>query len=714
MIALKHIGLTRMVWLVAGIGITLAMLFAIADVRDNLQRASAMEKNAELVDLSAKLSSLVHELQKERGTSAVFLTSRGQTFGAEMRSQREDTEAKREVVNEALVAAGELGLSERLSQQLSALEQRFGEIATMRGQIDQLTITPDQQVQFYTETNRQVIGLVGEIAADVTDPAIAKDLLVYSAFLNGKDYAGLDRSNGASGFAVGGFDLATRQKLVALPAAQQSYFDYVLGLAAPEQREQLKAVLSSKLSQDIASMREVAFSGNPERIAQISAKRWFDTHTARLAEFKQLEDRMASAIVEAISEGVSAANWDVMIAAIGLLAGLAIAAVISFVFVRSIKQRIESVVKPLDQLAQGELDIKIPDLSKTELGVICTAMEVFKQNALERAQNAEKRQRVIVVLRDKLKAMASGDLERPIDEFFAKEFAPIRMDFNEAQGALRDVIHSVVDSATQINHSANEVDQAARDLSERTMLQAATLEETAAALTKTSKGIKASAEKAQETNAEVAKTRQVALDNGKIVDSAVNAMEQIQASFAEVEQITHMIQSIAFQTNILALNAGVEATRAGEAGKGFGVVATEVRALAQRSSESVTSIQELMAKSAQNIERGANEVGATGAALRDMIGMIDTVSRSVAELAEASSAQADGLNEVNQAVADLDLSTQQNAAMAEQSSAASNQLNGEVQNLNQKAAIFIKHKEMSEASAHSDTGGHPPELRMAS
>ena len=562
----------------------------------------------------------------------------------------------------------------------------------MRSRIDDLAVSGPQAVKFFTDTNRQAIALVGDIAVDVSDARIARELLVYSAFLSGKDLAGLDRSNGASGFSIRSFTPEQRKNLIALPAAQRGYFDFVLAFAKPAQAEALERLLGSDDARRIETMRESALSGDESGIAAISAKAWFDTQSARIDRFKALEDEIAREITQGMLAIAAQAKQQVWLAAIILLAGMGLAIGLCIVIIKAIVNRVDAVVTPLRALADGRNDVAIPDLGRNEFKILGRAMEVFKKNVIEREEADAKLKEVVTVLGDRLQGMARGDLNRPIESFFSEEFASIRMDYNEAQEALREMIYAVIDSANAINHSADEVNQAATDLSGRTMRQAATLEETAAALERTTRGITQSAEKAQQTNKEIAFTRQLASENGAVVDSAIEAMERIQSSFAEVEQITHMIQNIAFQTNILALNAGVEATRAGEAGKGFGVVATEVRALAQRSSEAVTSIQELMAKSAENIASGSQQVMASGTALRDMIGKIDAVSKSVAELAEASKNQASGLSEVNDAVADLDMSTQQNAAMAEQSSAASNQLNSEAQNLVRKTALFDARK----------------------
>ncbi len=705
---LNSFGITRIVWIVAGIGLALAMLFALNDAWRNYSTAQQLERSSDMVDLSIALSNMVHEQQKERGASAVFLTSKGTSFRSELQAQRKELDTRREVAAAKLAAAKGSDLPPALVEKLSALEKRLTDVQSMRDQVDALRVTPAQAVEFYTGFNRETITLVGDIASGVSDPDVARELLVYSALLFGKDYAGLDRSNGASGFAIGQFDRVRSEQLVALPALRQSYFNYVIAYAGAAQSEQLQNVLSSARAKELSAMRDVALSGDPDSIAQITASKWFDLSTAQLGDLKTLEDSMSNAISERIASAVSYANWGLMFALALLVAGFAVAAFLCFTFVRAIQNRIDSVVGPLEELSRGNEDVTVPDHSANEFGVITKAMEVFQRGLVEKKKAEEDRSFVVGTLREKLRAMAQGDLRQPIEQFFSEDLKGIRMDFNEAQHALNDMIQAVVASANEINHSAVEVNSAAGDLSQRTERQAATLEETTAALKRTNKGIQASAAMAKETNEEVAKTRETASQNRKVVEAAVAAMGQIQSSFAEVEKISNMIHDIAFQTNILALNAGVEATRAGEAGKGFGVVATEVRALAQRSSDAVTEIQQLMTKSSENIAEGSQQVTASGDALKYMIASIDTVSERVAELARASVEQADGLNEVDAALSELDIATQQNAAMAEESSAASDLLTQEVNKLKQRTAVF--------AGEQSNTLSHEPvyevDLRM--
>lgn len=436
-------------------------------------------------------------------------------------------------------------------------------------------------------------------------------------------------------------------------------------------------------------------AGQAEALARLDAV--YARHRSRIDTLVEGAADHQAELKESADVTLAVILCGLVLAALAVLAAIAAALVL---LRRRVVVPLAATAETMRAMAGGDLEAgRRSAHSADEIGTMTRAIEVFRQSAITSQQADAERKRVVTVLRDRLSAMASGDLEQPIEEYLAEDYKGIRMDFNQAQAALRELILSVVHSAQEIHHSAGDVNAAATDLSERAARQAATLEETAAALQRTNKGIQSSATLAQEANAEVALARGNATRNRQIVETAVAAMSQIQASFAEVENITQIIQNIAFQTNILALNAGVEATRAGEAGKGFGVVATEVRALAQRSSEAVTAIQQLMAKSAESIANGAQQVASSGTALREMIEIIDRVSQRVEQLADSSQAQAVNLNEVDGALSNLDRDTQQNAAMAEQSSAASELLKQEVSRLTERTALFTRsRRDASEAA----------------
>ena len=289
--------------------------------------------------------------------------------------------------------------------------------------------------------------------------------------------------------------------------------------------------------------------------------------------------------------------------------------------------------------------------------------------------------------------VAAGNLACEIAEPFIPSLDKLRLDFNNSVETLRSALQTVGNNASAIDGAAGEVSAAANDLAKRTEHQAASVEETAAALDQITTTVKNSAKRAEEAGALVARTRSSAEKSGAVVQRAVATMGEIEQSSREIGSITDMMDEIAFQTNLLALNAGVEAARAGEAGKGFAVVAQEVRELAQRSASAAKQIKSLIMKSDSEVKSGVALVGETGVALQTIIGDVQEISGHVLAIVEASREQSTALAEINTAVSTIDQGTQQNAAMVEETSAASVSLAGQAEQLKALLATFRLERE---------------------
>ena len=287
-----------------------------------------------------------------------------------------------------------------------------------------------------------------------------------------------------------------------------------------------------------------------------------------------------------------------------------------------------------------------------------------------------------------LQALSEGDLRHRMGQNFYGEYAKLGADFNKAISHLEEVMGTIAGNVSGIHAGAGEISTAADDLSRRTEQQAATLEETAAALDEITATVRKTASGAKACAEVVVAARGDAQTSGDVVQQAVAAMSQIESSAQQISQIIGVIDEIAFQTNLLALNAGVEAARAGEAGRGFAVVASEVRALAQRSAEAAREIKALISASSQQVGSGVHLVGQTGEALQRIVGRVSEIDTLVGEIAASAQEQAIGLAQVNSAVNEMDQVTQQNAAMVEQSTAASHGLANEAQTLAESAAKF--------------------------
>jgi methyl-accepting chemotaxis protein len=372
------------------------------------------------------------------------------------------------------------------------------------------------------------------------------------------------------------------------------------------------------------------------------------------------------------------------------------------------------ITRPLDRLqgcmrrlAEGEIELEIPDTARRdEVGTMAQAVEIFKRNAvehrrleaeaaasraqsetereraaMERAKAAEEQAEVVRQLGDGLKTLAAGDLTIRLGDSFAAAYAQIRQDFNEAVDRLKETLVAVVSSAGTIKTGSNEISSAADDLSRRTEQQAASLEETAAALTEITATVKKSSEGANHARKVVATADEDAKKSAVVVRQAVEAMDAIAKSSEQIGQIIGVIDEIAFQTNLLALNAGVEAARAGDAGRGFAVVASEVRALAQRSAQAAKEIKGLISTSSVQVGQGVDLVAQTGKSLERIMAQVAEINTVVADIAAGAHEQATGLDQVNTAIGQMDMVTQQNASMVEESTAASHSLNHETTQL---------------------------------
>jgi len=391
--------------------------------------------------------------------------------------------------------------------------------------------------------------------------------------------------------------------------------------------------------------------------------------------------------------------------------GLALVAMILLgllVSSRGITGPINRLQTRMRSLAAGDTASETPGLDrKDEVGQMAAAVAVFRENAMERArlereadegrslsererrareaakeQDAADTKTAVDALALGLTRLSEGDVSHRIDKPFVDHLDALRESYNASLDKLQAALQEVGKNASVINSGAAEIRSAADDLARRTEQQAASLEETAAALEQITTTVRDSTKRAEEASVLVEQTRAGAEKSGGIVRNAVAAMNEIAKSSGEISNIIGVIDDIAFQTNLLALNAGVEAARAGEAGKGFAVVAQEVRELAQRSAKAAKEIKVLITTSETQVGTGVNLVGETGAALVQIEAEVTEITAHVRAIVEAAREQSTGIQEINTAVNTMDQGTQQNAAMVEQTNAASHSLAKEASALN--------------------------------
>ena len=449
----------------------------------------------------------------------------------------------------------------------------------------------------------------------------------------------------------------------------------------------------------------------PQAVAGLEAGARLSDIRAAINSIQEKEAVVAAANAKAKAFAYQEAYWSF---AIGGVLALVIALGAVVWLISALSRPVEAMTRAMGRLASGDLNVAIPAIGRRdEIGHMADAVLTFKQNAEEKvrleaeaevqraaaeqaridqaerdAEAARQQAQVVDGIAAGLDRLSSGQLAFRLNAAFAPEYEKLRADFNAAMAQLQDTMRVIVDRSSAIGASAHEISQASDDLSRRTEQQAASLEETAAALEQITATVARSAEGAIEAGGVVDGARQEATQGQAVVGRAIVAMGEIEQSSNEIGNIIGVIDEIAFQTNLLALNAGVEAARAGDAGRGFAVVASEVRALAQRSAEAAKEIKTLISASSRQVGEGVALVGDTGHALERIAEQITRLTAIAREISASSQEQASGLQQVNIAVAQMDQVTQQNAAMVEESTAASHSLAQDARELDRMMGQF--------------------------
>jgi methyl-accepting chemotaxis protein len=514
-------------------------------------------------------------------------------------------------------------------------------------------------------------------------------------------------------------DKKTREEaMVAAEDTLRKSIDAYLSLASSDRERQLVAGIKESVEGYIASRPQLVVLSRANKIEEAGKYLGGEMRTDS-DKLKELTTALVEFNVSGSNKAAEASKTTYasikfyLIATIGI-AGLLVVGAVAFVLT-CIANPIGQITSAMRRLAEGDTGSDIPFAGRAdEIGSMAAAVEVFRQAAIankrmqieadenrkqadddriaaqQKAESdATERLRIATSgLASGLRRLAAGDLAFRLDEPFAPDFEALRHDFNQSIAQLAEVLTAISSSIITIEDGTREISSGADDLSKRTEQQAAALEETAAALEEITSNVSNSSKRTEETRTVATQANQSAAKSAEVVSHAEEAMGRIETSSQQISNIIGVIDEIAFQTNLLALNAGVEAARAGEAGKGFAVVAQEVRELAQRSASAAKEIKGLIQNSSKEVESGVKLVRDTGQSLTTIGSFITQINQHMDAIATSAKEQSVGLSEVNVAVNRMDQTTQQNAAMVEQSTAASTSLAQEAQKLRELVSQF--------------------------
>lgn len=615
---------------------------------------NSMGKITELTTLSAQNSALVHEVQKERGMSAGFIGSQGNKFGQKLLKQRNVVDKailsrrtylndiKGSIHNKTILAA-----LEKIDQQLAQLDNR-------RTSVDQLSTSTANIVGFYSQLNASLLNMAYSIADVSQDNDLSLAILAYVNFLLSKERAGIERAIVANSLAKGSFAPSEQNTYLRLTAEQSNFISSFDRLASPIIKNQWQNTTGNRAFAEVGHIRSNIQSNLPNGPFEIQAGAWFDIATQRIEQLKNFEDQLTNALLQQANEKLSDASSALTIYFTIIILIISLSSTLAYWLLKSIQQQTSYLVKGIQQASkQSDLTTRIKVISKDELGTVATQtnemLETFgavidkiNKSSIQVASAAEETSATV--------SEQTQSLEKQQSE------------------------------TTQLAAAINEMSCTAHEIANSTQNSADAASE---AETKT-------CEATQTVTAAVTAISTLANE----VTEVGNIISTLNENSASVASVLDVIKNVAEQTNLLALNAAIEAARAGEQGRGFAVVADEVRSLAQRTAESAVEIENIItsfqsnASNADSVVKNSLEQAELTVeqahiietkldSVNNSINTIRDMSHQVASATEEQVAVSEEINQNVTRINDLSLrnatgSSQINTATHEQSKLASN------------------------------------------
>ncbi|KPN78107.1 nitrate- and nitrite sensing domain-containing protein [Shewanella xiamenensis] len=586
----------------------------------------------QLSELAVTNSNFVHELQKERGMSAGFIGSAGKAFAGKIPSQRQLTDTQLKyfqsfIENHNLPAV--------FAPKLRDLNTQLSKLASIRSQVDSLSISVADEVAYYTALNRELLAIVDETAKTGANQEIAIKAAAFSAFLQMKERAGIERAVLSSTFGQAGFKPKVYAKFITLVSEQNSYLERFIALATPNLVDAINRIQNSNEVKDVESLRQIAFDQDNQKIQQQNPEDWFAKSSARIDSLRDFEQQVSADLLNITHERLASANQQMFFVLATLSLVLIIVLLLSLSVIRYLHTSVHHLYSTVTQARKHyDLSVRLNHNSQDEFGELALAFNEMMSDF----------ENVILQVR-----ASASKLQQAVEQM--------------------DVCTHAMEQDVMAGHS--EAEQVASAMTE----MSATVAEIASNAVQASEASNSANQEAKTGNLEVGRTSKAIKALADDINGASQAINELDREIHGIVVVLDVINSIAEQTNLLALNAAIEAARAGEMGRGFAVVADEVRSLAQRSQTSTSDIKNMTdrLKSSANLavkamDRGlaqantsVQEAEQAGIELKRIVEQVDIINRMNEQIATATHEQSAVSEDVNRnalKISDIYLNTQ--------------------------------------------------------
>ena len=710
---LSRLSIKQKLNLIMLVPLVVIVLLAVKLTLDSYGISKNLNSLDKVVVLSTKIGALVHESQVERGMTSSFIETKGEQFKTELPSQRLNVDEKLKEFNTFLSSFDKTGYSLEFTQNLDSAIKKLEELGSIRSGVNSFSIKGFIAIEYYTELNKLLLNVIGSITKLSNNAEITENLVSYMSFLLVKERTGIERAIGTNTFAKDSFAEGMKSRFYTLVAEQNAYIDSFFKVSDSKTIEFYQETMKSQAIQEVEKMRKIALYSNLDSNFGVDSAYWFKQITEKINLLKEVENHIAQSLSEAINTEVSSANRNLILFGILSLLGIFLAIVLSKIIASNILKNLDSVKTGVENFFAfinfEKEDISLINVSSSdELGIMSaiinknienTKINIQKDRALisdtirvansinkgyldskiELSSNNPSLNELKNIINGMLNSLNGNvsNILKVLTSYSKLDFRP-KIAQSNLEGIIKELengVNILGDVITQtllenkrtgvvLSDNANNLSKNMQYIATAANSQAASLEETAASLEEITSNIKNNSETAIKMANFGNKVKDSITLGQELANKTVVSMEDINSQTTAISEAITIIDQIAFQTNILSLNAAVEAATAGEAGRGFAVVAGEVRTLASRSAEAAKQIKDLVQNAQKKTQEGKDIASDMIEGYSELNKNISTTLELIENVTMANKEQSIGMIQINDAVNNLDQITQQNAQNA--------------------------------------------------
>jgi len=706
---LNKFGISVRILTAISLTFVLFLIFSIDKMVNFYQVSAQMETLQTLTQFTPDIGGLIHELQRERGTSAGYIGSKGsQAFTTKINEQHKSTDSSYIIFNEKMSKVDLPSISDDLVTKTAIAVKALSQLSAKRNAVTDMKLTVGQMAKYYTGTISKLLDMIKTVGNTTTNSVLLRDITGYVALLEAKERAGIERAMGADGFSSGGFSDGVYKKFVGLIAQQEAFLSVFNANANADIKTYFASIMQGQIISKVDEMRAVVFKNYHDVSASgITGSYWFELITKKIDLYHNVEDKYASSIgakANALASDAKANFWELLIMSLSLAGAIGF---LAFKISQSITVPLYGIQQSMAEMSEGNLDVDIPNTDLGgEIGTIANNVLGFKEGAIrqkkleEEAREAETQQRQLEKEADEREHKNREEQRtRDLEILERREERAKKM---ESLIALFDTdistaLQGMSAMSAQLLSSASGMEGIADRTGENSISAAAAAEESTTNINTVASASEEMSASVNEISRQLSQSTDITLRAVEQAGKTKETMTTLSGTTTLISDVVKLINDIAAQTNLLALNATIEAARAGESGRGFAVVANEVKTLATQTSNATEEISKHVAAVQKSSEEAVTAVENIRSIIVESNDIAMVISAAVeqqnaatAEINRNVSEAAKGSQDVTGVIVDVSTGAAQTKDIAVDVNSAANEVSNNAKTISSVVEGFLE------------------------